>query len=105
MAPQRPRRRGGSSRPADGGTTHESQVRSSRDAKTEVERLHGLRQLADRDVVDAGERIGSRVVKTDLAGDLHLGAPLNQRDRLPNLARRDRKSTRLNSSHSPISYA
>src|SRR5256712_9884415 len=61
----------------------------ARDAEAEVESLDRLGQLADRDVVDAGQRVGARIVEADLAGDLDLGAALHQRDRLADLSRRE----------------
>src|SRR5256712_13772717 len=61
----------------------------ARDAEAEVESLDRLGQLADRDVVDAGQRVGARIIEADLAGDLDLGAALHQRDRLADLSRRE----------------
>src|SRR5256885_4460468 len=63
--------------------------RLARDAEAEVERLNRLGELADRDVVDAGQRIGAGIIEADLAGDLHLGPTLHQRDRLADLSGRE----------------
>src|SRR5712691_8962856 len=57
----------------------------ARNPQAEVERLHRLGELADRDVVDAGQRVGAGVVQADLAGDLNLGPALDEGDGLANL--------------------
>src|SRR3712207_8019891 len=59
----------------------------------------GVARAADR-LVDARHRQVGERVGPELGGDLGLRAPVGD-----HLLARDRKSTRLNSSHANISYA
>src|SRR5688500_14679535 len=67
--------------------------------QTHVKYPRRMRQRADRDVIDPGLRDFEYVLERNVAGRLEICPPIGNFHGLTHRLGRDRKSTRLNSSH------